>query len=75
MKKINFTCLSVALMAVSCSKESNEPFKELSALTKEAISKTTLQELKQAQAMLSPQEREDLWKTKLNFILANEMSL
>lgn len=35
------------------------------------IAKTSLQELRQGQAMLSAAEREVLWKTKLNFFLNN----
>ena len=67
--KIGLIC--VILITVSCKKNSIEIFEDLTPLTKEVISKTTLLELKQGQGMLSIGEREQLWKTKLNFILSN----
>lgn len=74
MKKILISgvlFLSVILF-VSCAKQSSNPFQNLSELTKEVISKPTLQEMKQGQGLLSAQEREELWSVKLNYILNNE---
>lgn len=48
------------------------PIDSLSDLTKEVITKATLQEMKQGQAMLSVKEREILWNTKLDMILSNK---
>lgn len=61
-----------AVALISCKKESSSSLENLSELTKEVVSKPTLQEMRQGQAMLSIAERESLWKAKLNFILSNK---
>lgn len=63
--------LFMIFIITSCKKENRSFFPELSSLTQEVLDKSTLLELKQAQAMLSIEERDQLWKTKLNFILKN----
>lgn len=62
----------VTLILFSCAKNDVKPIDGLTDLTKEVISKGTLQEMKQGQALLSIKERETLWNTKLNKILSNE---
>lgn len=75
MKTAILKPFAVALLVCglfSCSKKDVKPIDELSDLTKEVLKKETFQEMKQGQAMLSPQERDILWKTKLDMILSNK---
>lgn len=67
-----FVPLTILLLLLACKKEINSPIDNLSPLTKEVLAKTSLLELKQGQSLLSYEEREILWKTKLDFILSNK---
>lgn len=67
-----FLFFSLLMIVLACKKEKTDPIEALSPLTKEVLAKTSLLELKQGQSLLSYEEREILWKTKLDFILSNE---
>jgi hypothetical protein len=60
-------------MIVSCKKEKQGANKldKLSSLTKELIALPSLQQMKEAQSLLSYTERQELWETKLSIILEN----
>lgn len=62
----------VILTLMSCSKKEVSSFDSLSSLTKEVISQKSFYSLNHGHAMLSVEEREQLWKFKLSFILSNK---
>ena len=61
----------VAFLLFSCNKSNLKKIDALSDLTKEVLAKRTLQEMKQGHALLSVEERDILWNTKLDKILSN----
>ena len=66
--------LLLLTMVASCKKENSNSslVADLSATTKEVISKTNLREMKSAQNLLSDAERQELWKTKYSVVLKND---
>lgn len=72
LSQLFFLLFSLVLLSCEKSSDVKDVFHELNSLTKEVIAKPTLQEMRQGLAMLSVEEREVLWKVKLNFILSNK---
>jgi DNA topoisomerase VI subunit B len=69
--------LSSSLFFVSCSKNtvSNQSdIENFSAATKQVLSSKTLLELKQSYSLLSNDEKQILWQTKLDAVLRNNGS-
>ncbi len=76
MKKV-IKNLSIILifLSFSCGKDQihiETPTTELSTLAKEVINQKSPEVMRQSYAMLSPQEKESLWKIKYKTILSND---
>ena len=73
MKKITLV-LFLTTLFIRCSKQ-NESETELSSLTNEVITQSEDVGMRQAYTLLSTNEKEDLWRTKLEAILVNDFAL
>lgn len=72
-----FSSLFTTIFLTNCAKDGQkqDDLSQLSALTKEVISKPSIEEMKQAQTLLSDKEREQLWKTKYSAILKKDAAI
>src|SRR3954462_11100839 len=71
MKKY-FLPLVLSVLLFSCEKNEKDNPPKLSALTKEVITQPTTTQQRQGHELLSNEEKEGLWNTKLNAILIND---
>ncbi len=79
MKKILFTVIVSTAFLFSCKKnespslqEPEDLFKNLSVETQAVLSQTDLTSMKQGYSMLSDKEQEELWKSKLGYIIKHD---